>query len=234
MFNNRHDYQMMDAGQARGFIQRVYGWMALALGISATTAYTVASSPALMGALYGNFGLMILLVLAQFGLVMSLQLALPRMSTGTAGIVYLAYAVLSGVTLSSVFLMYSIESLVITFAATAGMFAVMALYGYFTDSDLSSLGSFLFMGLIGLIIANVVNAFIGSADFSLITSAFGVMIFTLFTAYDVQMIKRLGSQMYGSSEDMFKVSLIGALKLYLDFVNLFLYLLRFFGQQRRN
>jgi len=233
MFNNQNDYTMMDASQASSFMQRVYGWMALALGVSAVTAYTVAASPALFNLLYGNMAVMILLIIAQFGLIFSLQMALPRMSASTAAGVFLAYAVLSGVTLSGIFMLFSMSSIILTFATTAGMFATMAIYGYFTDSDLSSLRSFLFMGLIGLVVANLVNAFIGSGSFDLMIAAFGVMIFTLFTAYDVQMIKRLAGQMIVNHDEMVKVSLIGALKLYLDFVNLFIYLLRFFGHSRR-
>lgn len=231
MFNN-HDY--MEANQSRSFMQKVYGWMALALGVTATVAYTVASTPAFVNAIYKTPMLFLVLALAQIGLVIWLSAGLHKMSTGTAMVVYLAYSALSGVTLSSIFLVYELPSIGLTFFVTAGMFAAMAIYGYVTKSDLSSLGGFLTMGIIGLILANIVNIFVGSESFSLVTAAFGVMIFTLFTAYDVQMIKRMGNQMLMDGQDMFKVSLFGALKLYLDFVNLFLYLLRFFGQQRRN
>ena len=232
MFN--HEYPSMEDYQGRSFMQKVYGWMALALGITATTAYLVSSSSEFAYTLYRSPGLFLVLSIVQIGLVVSLSAAINRMSTTTAMLVYLAYSALSGVTLSSIFLVYSLPSVALTFVVTAGMFATMAIYGYVTKSDLSSLGNFLVMGLFGLIIAGIVNFFVRSANFSLVTSAFGVMIFTLFTAYDVQMIKRMGNEMLMDGEDMFKVSLIGALKLYLDFVNLFLYLLRFFGQQRKN
>ena len=233
MFDN-HDFRVMESSQSRSFMQRVYGWMALALVVSATTAYVVASSPAFVHALYGNMLLLLVLMIAQVGLVVYLTAALPRMSTGTAVFAYLLYSVLSGLTLSSVFLVYNMQSVVLTLLVTVGMFAAMAVYGQVTNSDLSSLRDFLFMGIIGLIIANVVNMFVASTNFNLITAAFGVMIFTLFTAYDVQQIKHVGSQMLASDNDMFKASLFGALRLYLDFVNLFMYLLRLLGHRRND
>ncbi len=233
MFNN-NDYHAMQTSQSRSLMQRVYGWMALALSISATLAYVVATTPALKNMLYNNFLVMIVLFVAQIGLVVYLSARLAQMSTSAAVITFLSYAALSGITLSSLFLVYTLPSLGITLLVTATMFLAMALYGYFTKSDLSSLGDFLFMGMIGLMLANVIGWFFGGPDFSLVTSAFGVVIFTLFTAYDVQQIKQMGNQMLLNHNDLFKVSLLGALKLYLDFVNLFLYLLRFFGQQRRD
>ena len=231
MFNN-HDFRVMETSQSRSFMQRVYGWMALALGISATTAYMVASTPSFVNALYTSPMLLLVLFIAQIGLVIYLTAAIAKMSSSTAIFAFLLYSALSGITLSGLLLEFTGASVGLTFLVTAGMFVAMAIYGQITKSDLSSLGDFLFMGIIGLIIANLVNMFVASANFSLITAAFGVMIFTLFTAYDVQQIKRLGSQMLASDSDMLKVSLLGALNLYLDFVNLFIYLLRFFGQRR--
>jgi len=233
MIFNNHNFRVMETSQSRNFMQRVYGWMAIALSISATSAYVVANTPAL-AFFYHNPIIMFVAIIAQIGLVISLTTALPRMQVSTAMIIFTSYAGLSGANLAGLFLIYTLPSLAITLAVTAGMFLAMALYGQFTKSDLSSLGDFLFMAIIGLVIAKFVGIFVGSANFSMITAAFGVMIFTLFTAYDVQMIKNLGSQMLVSHDDMTKVALIGALKLYLDFVNLFLYLLRFFGQQRRD
>ncbi len=234
MFNNNYDAHVMQPSQSRSFMQRVYGWMAIGLGVSSVTAYVVASTPALVQAIYGNFVIVLLLFFAQIGLAMYLRKRIATMSVGAAITTYLAFTALLGVMLSSILLVYTGQSIGITLLITAGMFVSMAIYGQFTNSDLSSLRDFLFMGIIGLVIANIVGIFIKSANFSLITAAFGVMIFTLFTAYDVQQIKRMGSQMLASNQDMLKVSLIGALELYLDFVNLFLYLLRFFGQKRND
>jgi len=232
--NNNYDVHVMEISQSRSFMQRVYAWVALGLGVSSITAYYVAMTPALVHAIFGNTILMLLVLFAPIGLIMYLGNRIATMSVTAAVTVYLLFTALFGITLSSVVLAYTMQSIGVTLLVTAGMFSAMAVYGYFTKSDLSSLGDFLFMGLIGLIIANFAGIFIKSADFSLITAAFGVMIFTLFTAYDVQQIKRAGSQMLASNQDMLKVSLIGALKLYLDFVNLFMYLLRFFGQKRND
>lgn len=235
MFNhNNYDFHVMEAGQSRSFMQRVYAWVALGLSVSALTAYYVAMTPVLVKAIFGSPILKLVLMLAPIGLVIYLGRRIATMSITSAVVAYLLFAALFGVSLSSVLLVYTMQSVGVTLLVTAGMFGAMALYGYFTKSDLSSLGDFLFMGLMGLIIANFVGIFVKSADFNLITAAFGVIIFTLFTAYDVQQIKRLGSQMLASHNDMFKVSLVGALTLYLDFVNLFLYLLRFFGQKRND
>lgn len=234
MFNNNHDFQIMGNEQSRGFMQRVYAWMTTGLAVSAATAYLVASTPALVHTLSSSLLVSLALFGAQIGLIYYIQARIATMTTGAAVTAYLSFTALLGVTLSSLMLVYTMPSLGVTLLVTAGMFGAMAVYGYFTQSDLSSLGDFLFMGLIGLVIANFAGFFIKSANFSLMTAAFGVIIFTLFTAYDVQQIKRAGQSMLANNHDMFKVSLIGALKLYLDFVNLFLYLLRFFGQKRND
>lgn len=231
MFGN-HNFRAMEASQSRSFMQRVYGWMALALGVSAISAYVIASTPALVSLFYGNIGMMLMLVLAYMGLGIYFSARLNHMSAGSAIGVYLLYAVASGIMLSSLFLAYTMTSLVSTLIITVGMFLSMAIYGQFTKSDLSSLGDFLFMGIIGLVIAQIVGFFVSNASYNLITAAFGVMIFTLFTAYDVQQIKHLGNQMLSNNQDLTKASLFGAFRLYLDFVNLFVYLLRLFGQRR--
>lgn len=231
MFENR-DFRAMETSQSRTFMQRVYSWMALALGISAFAAYVVGSTPALFSLFYGNFGMLIFLLVAYMSLGIYFSARLSQMNTSTAIGVYLLYAAISGIVLSSLFLSYTLTSLVSTLLVTLAMFSAMSLYGYFTKSDLSSLGDFLFMGLIGLIIATFVGIFVSSNSFNLITAAVGVMIFTLFTAYDAQQIKYLGYQMMLNQQDMTKASLFGAFRLYLDFVNLFIYLLRFFGQRR--
>ncbi|MCL4379937.1 Bax inhibitor-1/YccA family protein [Candidatus Dependentiae bacterium] len=216
-----------------GLLRRVYGWMAIALGITGLTAFIVGNSPALLERVVST-GPLLLLILIQLGLVIFLNARIATMSYTTALISYLLYSFLNGITLSVIFLIYTQSSIATTFFICAGMFAVMALYGYYTKADLSALNSFLFMGLIGLIGAGLVNMFFKSQGFDFIIAAAGVLIFTLYTAYDVQMIKRLGQQLIGTGEEVNKAALICALKLYLDFINLFLYLLRFFGQQRRS
>lgn len=227
-----NNYYIVD-NSVTGLLRRVYSWMSAALAITGLTAYVVGTSPTLLQN-FTNPAAMLLLILAQLGLVLFLSARISSMTYPTALISYLLYSFLTGLTLSTIFLVYTQGSIALTFFICAGMFATMALYGYYTKADLSSLDSFLFMGLIGIIIAGLVNMFFKSQGLDLIISAAGVLIFTLYTAYDVQMIKRLGQQLMGTGEEVSKVALICSLKLYLDFVNLFLYLLRFFGQQRRN
>ena len=233
MFNNNHDFGVMEKSQSRSFMQKVYAWLALGLGVSATTAYLVAAIPALRD-FFHNPILFLVLFITPLGLLFYLQRRIATMNIATAIAVYLLFTAVFGVMLSGVLLVYTMQSVGVTLLVTAGMFGAMVVYGYFTKSDLSSLGDFLFMGLIGLIIANFAGIFIKSADFSLITASFGVIIFTLFTAYDVQQIKRAGNEMNASNHDMLKSSLMGAVTLYLDVINLFLYLLRYFGQKRND
>ena len=171
-------------------------------------------------------------MLAELGVVMFLSARIQKIAFSTATILFGAYSILNGLTLSVLFAAYTMESLALTFIVTAGTFGATALYGYVTKRDLSGMGSILFMGVIGLIIAGVVNIFLGSSTLSLITSAAGVIIFTGLTAWDMQKIKHLFSGVYADSEEVKKLSVIGALQLYLDFVNLFIYLLRFFGKRR--
>lgn len=214
-------------------LRKVYGWMGLALGLTGLTAYVVGTTPELISRV-ATPGALILLLLVQLGLVIFLSARIATMTRASALISYIAYSILSGLTLSTIFLVYTQGSIALTFFICAAMFSSMAIYGYYTKADLSSLDSFLFMGLIGLILAGLANMFFKSQGFDLIISAAGVLIFTLYTAYDIQMIKRLGQQLIGNGEEVDKVAIVCALKLYLDYVNLFLYLLRFFGQQRRN
>jgi len=223
------EYPVQAAGT---LVRRVFGWMTLGLSITGLTSILVNLIPNIQRAVAMNPGIMLVLILIQLGLVLYLSFGLQKMSREVAIASYLFYSFLTGITLSTLFLAFTGASLALTFLICAGTFAAMSIYGLITKSDLSGLGSFLFMGLIGLIIAGVVNIFLKSAQFDFITSIFGVIIFTLFTAYDVQMVKKMGLVMLGTGADMTKVSIISALKLYLDFVNLFLYLLRFFGQKR--
>lgn len=211
---------------------RVYGWMSMALAMTAATAYYVAHQPQLLMAIFSSPAITVTLALLQFGLVIGLSMLLPRISFTTALVMFVAYAVVTGLFLSSIFILYTYSSIYTTFLITGGMFGVMSLYGYFTKSDLTGLGNILFMALIGLIISTVVNIFVQSSGFETMLSAFGVIIFTLLTAYDVQRIKRIAMGMLANDTALSQIALFGALQLYLDFINLFLYLLRFMGRRR--
>ena len=217
---------------ANVLLKRVFGWMTLGLSLTGLTALAINNVPGMQLALVKSPGLLLVLVLLQLGVVIFLSFGIQRMSKEVAMASYLFYSLLTGVVFSTLFLMYTSASLALTFFICAAMFAAMALYGMFTKSDLSGMGTFLFMGVIGLIVASLINMFLHSAQFDFITSIFGVIIFTLFTAYDVHNIKRMGMHLLGEGEEMTKVSIISALQLYLDFINLFLYLLRFFGQRK--
>ncbi|EFM02570.1 Bax inhibitor-1/YccA family protein [Hoylesella marshii] len=213
-------------------MRKVYVWMSLALIITGITAYGVASSPGLITAFYTNQMLMWGVVIAEFALVFALSAALNRLSLSVATLLFVVYSVLNGVMFSSIFLVYTMSSVANVFFITAGTFAAMAAYGYFTKSDLTTLGKYLFMALIGLVIATVVNIFVGSSMLSLVISYAGVLIFVGLTAYDSQKIKQMLAQQVDADETAQKVALFGALTLYLDFINLFLYLLRLLGNRR--
>lgn len=213
-------------------MRKVYIWMTFALGITALTAYGVAHSEALITALYSSRALMWGLIIGEFALVIGLSAAINRMSLTTATLMFTLYSVINGAMLSSIFLLYSQTVITQVFLITAATFAVMAAIGYFTKSDLSSIGRILFMALIGLVIATVVNMFLKSSGLDMILSYVGVLIFIGLTAYDSQKIKQMLSQCYDLSEGTQKIALLGALTLYLDFINLFLYLLRIFGRSR--
>ena len=220
------------AAEQQRFMVRVYNWMTTGLGITGLVAYTVADTPSLTSALLENPLIAIVLIIAQIGLVFWLASRVMQMSVQQATGIFVLYAALTGVTFSVIFLTYTASSITSTFLVTAGTFAAMSFYGYTTKKDLTSWGSFLFMGLIGIIIASVVNIFLqNSAMYWIITYA-GVLIFVGLTAYDTQKIKEmniLGNE--GTDEDT-KEAIRGALSLYLDFINLFLMLLRIMGSRR--
>jgi len=209
-------------------IRQVYAWMGGGLAITAFMALFTLSSPVILQAIAGNrlvfFGLMI----GELALVFILSGAINRLSEFNATAIFIAYSALNGVTLSVLALVYTASSISTTFVTTAGMFAAMSLYGSVTKSDLSSWGSFLFMGLIGVVIASVVNIFVGSSPVSWVISAIGVIVFTGLTAYDTWKIKELAVR----GTEGRKPAILGALTLYLDFINLFLMLLRFTGNRR--
>ncbi len=214
------------------FLAKVFNWMAMGLGITGIVAYFTASSGFARAIV--SSPLFFVLIVAELGLVFYLSARINKIAAATASGLFIGYSVLNGLTLSTVFLAYTSSSIAGTFFITAGMFGAMAVYGLVTKRDLSGLGSFLFMGLIGILIASVVNIFLKSSGMSWMISLLGVFIFTGLTAYDVQKIKNMGEEgiMTQGEEAIKKGSIMGALALYLDFINLFLMLLRFFGGSR--
>ena len=212
-------------------MRKVYVWMTLAMVITGFTAYGVATSPGVQQAIFTNQILFWGLIIAEFALVIGVSAAINRLSLATATLMFILYSVINGALLSSIFLIYTASSIATVFFITAGTFATMALIGYTTKTDLSSIGKYLFMALIGLIIATFVNFFIKSSGFDYILSYIGVLIFVGLTAYDSQKIKQMLLQAPDAGEGAQKIALLGALSLYLDFINLFLYLLRIFGRR---
>jgi FtsH-binding integral membrane protein len=214
-------------------MRNMYAWMAIALVITGFTAFAVANSYSLIYAIATNSILFYGLIFAELGLVYFLSSRIFRMSFATAGLLFAVYSIINGVTLSLIFLIFEIGSIVSTFFITAGTFGAMAVVGSFLKKDLSIIGRFALMALIGLIIAGVVNIFMRSEGFSFIIAIIGVLVFTALTAYDAQKMKNLIAENgYEVNENTQKLALIGALELYLDFVNLFLYLLRLLGSRR--
>jgi len=213
------------------FITKVYGWMTLALVLTGLTAIFVAYSPALIELIFGNRLVFWGLIIGELLLVGVLSAAVSKMSAITATLVFLGYACLNGLTMASIFLVFTASSIASTFLITAGTFGLMSFYGYFTKRDLTSLGNLCVMALIGLIIASIVNIFLASSMLYWITTYAGILIFVGLIAYDTQKIKEMniiGNE--GTDEDR-KEAIMGALSLYLDFINLFLYMLRIFGNR---
>jgi FtsH-binding integral membrane protein len=209
-------------------IRQVYAWMGAGLAITAIMALVTLSSPVILTAITENRLLFYGLMIGELALVFTLSGAINRLSATAATLLFVAYSALNGVTLSTIALVYTANSIASTFVITAGMFGAMSVYGYVTRRDLTSWGSFLFMGLIGVVIAMVVNIFVGSSAVSWIISGIGVIVFTGLTAYDTWKIKELAAQ----GTEGRKPAILGALTLYLDFINLFLMLLRFTGNRR--
>ena len=212
---------------------KVYLWMTLALAVTGLTSLYVASSPGLVQSIFASRGTFWLLVIAELALVFILSARIMKMSFSTAGIMFALYSVLNGVTMSFIFIAYTSTSIATAFFVTAGMFAAMSFIGFVTKKDLSSFGSFFTMALIGLIIASVVNIFLNSSVMYWIITYVGVLLFVGLTAYDTQKIKQMlieyGDEVNDSTQ---KLALIGSLSLYLDFINLFLYILRLFGNNK--
>lgn len=216
------------------FMYNVYSLMSTALLVTAGTAYYCAQSVGFREVLTTSAWPLILIVVAQFALVIVLTTLLSRMSFGMAMILFFLFAISIGLTTSTIFLIYTDASIFRTFLITAGMFGIMSLYGYLTRSDLTTAGNIAFMALIGLVIAGIVNIFLKSSQFDLVISAVGVLVFTVLTAYDTQKLKQMAQHLFADQETISKVSVLGALTLYLDFINLFLFLLRFTGNRRND
>lgn len=213
-------------------MRKVYVWMTLALVITGFTAFGIAENPGLVYTIVTNRLLFWGLVIGEFALVMAIYGAIGRLSATAATLLFVLYSIVNGATLSVIFLAYTMTSIASVFFITAGTFAVMAFIGYTTKTDLTSFGKMLMMGLIGIILATVVNIFIGSSKLNMIVSYVGVVVFVGLTAYDSQKIKNLLYQVDNMSEEAQKLALLGSLTLYLDFINLFLMLLRIFGGNR--
>jgi FtsH-binding integral membrane protein len=212
------------------FLRKVYGWMGLGLAVTALVAFQVASSPAMLRHVVGNQMLFFGLILAELGLVFYLSARADRLAAGTATLLFLAYAALNGVTLSVVLLAYTGQSVTNTFVVTAGMFGAMALYGSTTKRSLAGVGQFLFMGLVGLVLASLVGLFWHNSALQFVISAVGVLVFTGLSAWDAQRLKQMA--LVTPEGHTSAVAIGGALALYLDFLNLFLSLLRLFGTRR--
>lgn len=215
----------------RQYLQNVFLYMAVGLGFTGLVAYFAGSSCSLMSTLFSTPGLMLGLVLVELGLVFYLSARITSMDTQQAKILFYAYSVVNGLTLAPLFVVYTGASIATTFFVTAAMFLSMAIYGYVTDTDLTTMGGFLIMGVVGIIIASLVNIFLHSSALSFAISAVGVVLFTGLTAYDMQKIKSMYFE--GDTEAISsKKAILGALCLYLDFINLFISLLKFLGVRR--
>ena len=216
------------------FLAKVFTWMAIGLGLTTFTAFVVANWAPAQQVIFGNRLVFFGLIIGELGMVFYLSARVEKISAGAATGLFTAYSVLNGATLSAILLVYTGTSIASTFLVAGGMFGTMAVYGFVTKKDLSSWGSFLFMGLIGIIIAFVVNFFLQSPMLAWVISGIGVIVFTGLTAYDVQQIVRIGEGgiMESGGAAIRKGAIMGALKLYLDFINLFLMLLHFLGDRR--
>lgn len=220
-----------DALRQQGLMTQVYAWMTAGLLVTGAIAMFVAGSPALLAAIFGNTFVFFGLIIGQLAMVWFLSARVMSLAPGVATGIFLAYAALNGLTLAIIFLAYTATSIASTFFVTAGTFGAMSAIGYFTKRDLSGLGGLLLMALIGLIIASIVNLFWANSTLYWIITYAGVLIFVALTAYDTQRIKRMIAEVRDEQSER-RVAIYGALTLYLDFINLFLYLLRILGDRR--
>jgi FtsH-binding integral membrane protein len=218
------------AERATAFLRKVYGWMFVGLAVTAAIASTVAGSPTLIEHIFSNQWLYFGLILAELGLVFYLSARVQTLAPNVAMTLFIVYSALNGVTLSFILLIYTGESIGTTFLVTAGMFGAMALYGSTTERSLAGVGQFLFMGLIGLILASVVGMFWHNDALQFLITVVGVIVFTGLTAWDAQRLKQMAATV--PDERMGSYAVVGALSLYLNFINLFLMLLRVLGGRR--
>jgi len=214
------------------YLTKVYNWMAIALLLTGLAAYFTAGSEQLIQIIFGNKILFFGLIIAEIALVGYISARIQKLTTTTAISLFLLYSILNGLTLSFIFMAYTSASITSTFLITAGTFGAMSLYGYSTKKDLTKIGNIAFMALIGIIIASVVNFFMESSMMSWVITYLGVLIFVALTAYDTQKLKRIAINGFDNEESMEKSAILGALTLYLDFINLFLFLLRIFGDRK--
>jgi len=214
----------------QSIMRQVYMWMGLGMLLTAMVAYITVNTSLI--SLAANPIILIVAVIAEFGLVMGIGFGFNRLSSGVAGLLFFAYAALNGFTLSMVLLAFSTGSVFLAFATTAILFGSMSVIGYTTSMDLSKMGTYLMMGVIGLLIAMVINLFLSSSLLDMIISLAGVLIFTALTAYDTQRIRRMAMEMSRKGDVEAKMGIFGALKLYLDFINMFLFMLRLVGRRR--
>lgn len=226
----QENYSMQ--ASARNFMYKVYGWMSVALAVTAGVAYYIASTPAIYVTLSKSTGLLFGICAIQFTTFLFLNWKINELNYSGAVAAFIMYAALTGITVSSVLIIYTFSSVFLAFGITAGMFSSMALYGYVTDTDLSSMGNVLLMGLWGLILSMFLNMWFQSPAIQYWISIAAVGIFTLLTAYDTQKIKRIGESMMADEDTKNKVAILAALTLYLDFINLFLHLVRLFGKRK--
>lgn len=222
--------QAVSADAIRTYVQRVYAWMVGGLLLTTASAVLVASSPTLQSAIFGT-PLVWVVMLAPVAMVFFLSARIDKMQPSTAAGTFITYALTNGLSFGAIFLVYDLGSIFQVFFIAAGMYAGAAIFGYTTKRDLTGMGSFLFMGLIGLIIASIVNIFLGSTILEFAVSVIGVLIFTGLTAFEMNKIKEQAIVMYAGEGLAHKRAILGALSLYLNFVNLFLYLLRLFGNR---
>jgi FtsH-binding integral membrane protein len=223
-------YSLEGSIDLQSIMRQVYTWMVLGMLLTTFVAYVTAST-ALVN-LATNPVIMLIAIIAEFGVVLGISFGFKRLSAGTATLLFFIYAALNGFTLSIILLAFSVGTVFLAFASTAALFGVMTIIGYTTRVDLSRMGTFLIMGVVGLMIAMVINLFVNSGPLDMIVSIAGVLIFTALTAYDTQQIGRMAEQMSLGGDSGVKFGIFGALKLYLDFINMFLFILRLFGRRR--
>ncbi len=220
--------------KTNSFIRSVYNWMAIGLALTGFTAYYVAHNETMMQLIIGTPGLLMVLIIAELGFVFFLSARIQKIEASTATALFAIYSILNGITLSFIFLAYTATSIVSTFFICAITFLVCSVYGMVTKKDLTSLGGFMFMGLIGIVIASVVNIFLQSSGMQMIISYIGVIVFIGLTAYDTQKLKSMATTIPDNANGSLirKGAIMGALTLYLDFINLFIMLLSIFGGRR--